>query len=83
VSERRGTGGNRFINSDAELPDLMRVIHEGLYELAEYDASRPLDIAEITIVTRRIPSGRISVEVTADLGDRSNEGADCGPGGSR
>jgi hypothetical protein len=67
VSMERGTGGNRFIDADAGIPELMRVIHEGLYELAEYDADRPLDIAEVTITTKRIPSGRISVEVAADL----------------
>lgn len=67
MSMERGTGGNRFIAADAKIPDLMRVIHEGLYELAEYDPDRPLDIAEVTITTTRIPSGRISVEVAADL----------------
>lgn len=52
---------------------ILRVIHEGLYELAEYDPDRPLDIAEVTITTRRISSGRISVEVAADLGSRIDD----------
>jgi hypothetical protein len=68
----RDTGGNRFIDPDATIPDLMRVIHEGLYELAEYDPDRPLDLAEVTITTSRIPSGRISVEVAADLAATSD-----------
>ena len=67
---KRGTGGNRFIAADAGIPELMRVIHEGLYELADWVDDNPhrrLDLAEITIHTHRIPSGKISVEVAADL----------------
>ena len=65
----RGTGGNRFIEADADLPDLMRVIHEGLYELRDWaeGTDRHFDLAEVTVSTRRIPSGRISVTVAADL----------------
>jgi hypothetical protein len=65
----RGTGGNRFIESDAGIPDLMRVIHEGLYELRDWAAETEgtFDLAKVTVDTRRIPSGRISVTVSADL----------------
>lgn len=66
----RGTGGNRFIGPTAGLPELMRVIHEGLYELQDWvadDPDRVLDLAHISVETRRIPSGLISVEVSADL----------------
>lgn len=69
MSMERGTGGNRFISPDATIPDLMRVIHEGLYELSEWadDTDRRFDLAAITVTTHRIPSGKISVEVAADL----------------
>lgn len=65
----RGTGGNRFIAGDADLTDLMRAIHEGLHQLREWadDTGRHLDVGAITIDTKRIPSGRISVSVTGDL----------------
>lgn len=69
MSMERGTGGNRFIDHDASIPDLMRVIHEGLYELADWaaDTERAFDLAAITVTTHRIPSGKISVEVAGDL----------------
>jgi hypothetical protein len=69
MSEIRGTGGNRFIAPDAEIPDLMRVIHEGLYELHDWasETGRGFDLAAVTVETVRIPSGRISVTVSADL----------------
>lgn len=65
----RGTGGNRFIPPDATRADLLRTINDQLGDLYEYatETHRTLDIAEITISTRRIPSGYISVSVTADL----------------
>lgn len=55
--------------ADAGIPDLMRVIHEGLYELRDW-ATRTggtFDLAAITVDTTRIPSGLISVTVSADL----------------
>lgn len=65
----RGTGGNRFMGADATIPDLMRLVHEGLYEIRDWanETGRRLDLAEVTISTKRIVSGRISVEVSADL----------------
>jgi hypothetical protein len=65
----RGTGGNRFMDDEAGVPGLVRLIHEGLYELRDWadDTGRSFDLAEITIETTRIPSGRISVTVSADL----------------
>jgi len=65
----RGTGGNRFIGPDATRADLLRSINDQLSDLHEWAAwsGRTLDIAEVTISTKRIPSGRISVSVTADL----------------
>ena len=70
----RGTGGNQFIESDATAADLLRTINDQLGDLREWaeDTGRGLDLAEITISTKRIPSGRISVSVTADLMDRDN-----------
>jgi hypothetical protein len=65
----RGTGGNRFIPAEATRSDLLRTINDQLGDLHEYAAEtgRVLDLAEVTISTRRIPSGLISVTVTADL----------------
>lgn len=65
----RGTGGNRFIESDANRADLMRSINDQLGDLYEWagETGRVLDLAEVTISTRRIANGRISVSVTADL----------------
>jgi hypothetical protein len=67
----RGTGGNRFIEPDATSADLLRSINDQLGDLCEWAAEtgRVFDIAEVTISTRRIASGRISVTVTADLAD--------------
>lgn len=67
----RGTGGNLFIRPDATSADLLRSINDQLGDLREYAAEtgRVLDIADISISTRRIPSGLISVTVAADLAD--------------
>lgn len=67
----RGTGGNRFIEADATSADLLRSINDQLGDLREWAAAtgRIFDIAEVTISTKRIPGGRISVSVTADLAD--------------
>ena len=70
----RYRAGAGYRNPSVYCPDLMRIIHEGLYELAEYDPDRPLDLAKVTIETERIRSGRISVEVTADLARRTPAG---------
>lgn len=65
----RGTGGNRFIGADPTRADLLRSINDQLGELHEWaaDTGRVLDLAEVTISTKRIPSGIVSVSVTADL----------------
>lgn len=67
----RGTGGNRFIAADATSADLLRSINDQLGDLREWAAGdgRVLDLAEITISTQRVRSGRISVSVTADLAE--------------
>lgn len=76
----RSTGGNRFIEPDAGRGDLMRTINDQLGDLHEWaqDSGRMLDLAEITISTKRIPSGLISVSVTADLA-RRGDCPTCGP----
>lgn len=70
----RGTGGNRFIPADATSADLMRSINDQLGDLREWveGTDRFLDLAEVTISTKRIPSGLISVSVTADLGKKND-----------
>ena len=72
----RGTGGNRFIPADATRADLMRSINDQLGDLQEYadETARSFDLAEVTIYTRRIPSGLISVSVEADLGPTFSPG---------
>ena len=69
----RGTGGNRFIAPDATSADLLRSINDQLGDLRECAAEtgRVLDVAEVTISTKRSRSGQISVTVTADLADAS------------
>ena len=69
MSYMRGSGGNQFIEADATRGDLLKTINDQLGDLHEYAAQtgRSLDLAEVTISTRRIPNGRISVTVTADL----------------
>ena len=66
----RGTGGNRFIPADATRADLMRSINDQLGDLHEWanETGRVFDLAEVSIYTKRIPSGLISVSVEADLG---------------
>lgn len=65
----RGTGGNRFIEADATADDLIACISAQVEDLREWAEAtyRALDLGEITISTKRIKSGRISVTVTADL----------------
>lgn len=66
----RGTGGNQFMEADAGIPELMHVIHEGLHELVDWcegDDDLEFDIAKVTINTERVPSGKVSVTVSADL----------------
>lgn len=66
----RGTGGNLFIGPDATRADLLRSINDQLGDIHQHavETGRVLDIAEITISTKRIKSGNISVSVSADLG---------------
>jgi hypothetical protein len=67
----RGTGGNRFIPANATRADLLGCINDQLGDLVEWaEPDRYLDLAELTISTQRIPSGKISVSVTADLKDK-------------
>lgn len=65
----RGTGGNQFIDADATAADLLRSINDQLGDLREWAVGTGcvLDLAEVTISTKRISTGRISVSVTADL----------------
>ena len=65
----RGTGGNRFIPGDADRTELVLAIQRGLHDLHVWaqDTDRALDVGAITVTTRRIPSGNISVSVTGDL----------------
>lgn len=67
----RGTGGNHFIGPDATRGDLLKTINDQLGDLQEWadQTGRVFDLAEVTISTKRIPSGSISVSVTADLAD--------------
>lgn len=71
----RETGGNRFIGSDATRGELLRSINDQLGDLYQYatETDRVLDLAEVTISTRRVPSGLISVTVTADLATTSED----------
>ena len=65
----RGTGGNRFIPADATVVDLERAITRGLTDLIGWadETGRAFDPGAVTIETRRIRNGRISVHVDADL----------------
>lgn len=66
---KRGTGGNRFIEPDATSADLMRSINDQLGDLREWaeETGRGFDIGAVSIYTKRIANGRISVSVEADL----------------
>ena len=65
----RATGGNRFIPGDADHTELVKAVSAGLWDLHTWaqDTERAVDFGAITVTTRRIPSGRISVSVTGDL----------------
>jgi hypothetical protein len=69
----RGTGGNRFIEPGSTRSELMRAIAEGLDNLEDWFEGTPreLDIGALTIETKRIHNGRISVTVTGDPKDRA------------
>lgn len=70
---RRGTGGNRFMQDDQSKAELLNIISRGIDDLQRHADStgRLLDLGAITIETRRIPSGKVSVDVTADLASPS------------
>lgn len=72
MSNRRGTGGNRFIAGDADIPELMQAIQDGLLDLLSWakDTDRKLDLGQISVDTMRTRVGWISVSVTADLVDK-------------
>ncbi len=66
----RGTGGNRFIPADADRAALLAAIDRGLRELEEWvadDPTRTFDPGQITVDTKRIASGAISVSVEGDF----------------
>ena len=65
----RGTGGNHFIPADATIGDLERAITDGLIDLDGWadETGRLFDPGAVTIQTKRIRNGRISVKVAADL----------------
>lgn len=67
----RGTGGNRFIPANATDAELLVAVRDGLRDLRSWALidGRTLDLGAITVETKRIKSGRISVAVTADLKD--------------
>lgn len=71
MSMDRGTGGNGFIPADATFTDLLMAVQDGLIRIRTYARAtgRTLDLAQITVTTSRVQSGRISVNVEADLGD--------------
>lgn len=74
---RRSTGGNRFIPADATSGDLLSSINDQLGDLREWAeiTSRVFDLGQISIDTRRIPNGTISVTVEADLLPRAETDA--------
>jgi hypothetical protein len=65
----RGTGGNRFIAADSDRTMLAAAIARGLTELEDWgrDVGRAFDPGAITVETKRIANGLISVSVTGDL----------------
>lgn len=73
----RSTGGNRFIRGDATTAELADAIEAGLLDLAVYalNTDRRLDPGAVTVTTRRVPSGLISVSVTGDLTSVTPAGA--------
>lgn len=73
MSMRGGTGGNRFIAENAGTWELMAAINEGLVDLERWveGTERRVDPAKVYVEMTRIPSGAISVEVTADLVQRT------------
>lgn len=66
---RRSTGGNRFIPGDSDRTALVSAVSRGLHDLHAWaeTTDRAVDVGAITITTKRIPSGAISVSVTGDL----------------
>lgn len=64
----RATGGNRFIPSDAGRDQLALAVHRALAELDVYfeATGRHLDVGAISVETKRIPTGAISVTVMGD-----------------
>ena len=68
----RGTGGNRFIDHDAQIEDLVTEVRRGLRELRDCAerTDRALDLGAISVETRWTRDARlISVTVSGDLGD--------------
>lgn len=65
----RNTGGNRFIEADSDKTILVAAIQRGINELVDWAAEtgRRFDPGAVSVETRRIKSGRISVSVEGDL----------------
>lgn len=66
----RGTGGNRFIDFDAQIEDLVVEVRRGLRELLRYaeETDRQLDLGAISVDTKWTNDARlISVTVSGDL----------------
>jgi len=65
----RTTGGNQFVAHDAGVIEILLCARDQLQTIEQYakETGQTLDLAQITIHTRRIPSGKISVGVEADL----------------
>lgn len=69
MDSMREVGGTRFISGDSDRIMLLAAIERGLYDLHTWaeETERGLDVGAITVSTRRVPSGLISVSVTGDL----------------
>ena len=66
----RGTGGNQFIDHDAQIEDVVAEVRRGLIRLRDYAerTGRALDLGAISVETSWTNDARlISVSVTGDL----------------
>ncbi len=69
---RGSTGGNLFVGPDPTRAQVMTVIEKGIVALEKWveGTEQAIDYGKVYIDFHRIPSGSISIEVTADLVDR-------------
>lgn len=67
--QRRGTGGNRIVPSNATIAGILASIRQQLWELKRCgeETGGSLDLGAFTVDTCRTNSGQISVTVAADL----------------